>query len=310
MEENLLKQRVSILKMLLIFACIVLITDVISKYENEEVAVITFILLRILSIFIVIFVMKRNKIKWSSLFSVRKINIVVVFLAFMSGFFLLFFDSGLNGIIEHFFKNHQTPSSQSAKLYWPAYIVILYGAFIAPFFEEVEFRGLLFSVLNGGKNKLSIKSVLLVSFMFFILHTGAINSGAFIMSAISCFLFFYGRTLIYSIALHFGGNIIILIPLLFSGEQQMSNLVVDESYLLADIIFILFFGFLVFVCSYLMFWILQRNYKEIHLNSTSPKNAHKINEKRIDYNFNRKEIIVISAYFIICFISWMILIIN
>lgn len=65
--------------------------------------------------------------------------------------------------------------------------------------------------------------------MFLVFHSGAINYGAFILGIVSAIIFYLTENVIYSIVMHFSGNLIGAIAILLSlGTSQTMNEVVSS----------------------------------------------------------------------------------
>lgn len=249
----------SIMSLMIMFSFMVFMTDKVSIKYSADIQEKVFIALRLLHLVIISLLIILKKIDILKMYKLKSINKKLVLVSFTTGFLIMFFTGSITQLIESKI-NVSNESGEISKVMF-IFIVILAG-FIAPIIEEIEFRGLLFGKLQH-QNKLNVSAILIVSFMFMILHTGTIHISAMILSIVSCIMYYYTRNLLYSSITHFSGNIIlVLISLIVIVTEKTTEAVTivedttdvalnyEVSYVAVFIEIILLIALIVFVVYY------------------------------------------------------------
>lgn len=198
----------SIMLIMIIFSCMVLAIDTVSVKLGGFVHESIFATLHILQLAIVVLLIVFKKVDILKMYKLKNISRKLVFISFAAGLLVMFLTSSIEQLLNAKIIGSTGTDDFSVNFTW--IFILLFAGFIAPIIEEIEFRGLLFGKLQD-RNRISISAIILVSFMFMILHTGEIHISAMILSIVSCIMYFYTRNLLYSSIAHFSGNIFLVI---------------------------------------------------------------------------------------------------
>lgn len=225
------------------FICI---EDFAIKY-SYSLAELLSIILNLFQVILLIGICKKNGFKIKDY--IGKVNIGNCLVAMFLGFFLMIMCSPIE--YSDIFPKLSKKSSdinESNGMY--SMITCIYACFIAPITEEVVFRALLFKELKSRYSL--VKAVFLSSFMFMILHTGSVSTGAFTLAIASSLYFYFTENIIYSILMHFSGNSILLIAYIFSSVQSSTqhDYAGAESEMILDTIDLTIFSFPLFMLSF------------------------------------------------------------
>ncbi len=294
--------RLSLEKVLILcvfISCIVLIQDIAAKYfldEFEQISIITLSLKVVIDVLFLYYF----KISFKTLFDLKKTDCLLLIVCFFLGLVIMFFGSCIQSIIMLFISGNETPDERSALF---LIFLALYSALIAPIFEEIEYRVLLFLSFLKKSNKL-ILAIVASSIMFLVIHSGSINCGALILGIISAIIYYKTRNIIYSIMMHFAGNLVGAVLILSS--LQLNNTEISEEILIHnDIVFSIvansvlgIFWMIVLVCFLVFIFYRIKN---------------KLPNQKIEFNYSMRQndekwfvsIILIIIYIVICFFDWM-----
>ena len=192
----------SILRLMCLFSIFVFVNDMAGIFLGDSPgAEIIFDLLHILQYISVFAFLIRYKIRLSDLLTGgKKISPKLVAAALLMGFFTSFLGSRLDELMPG------VPVADAAYSLRHTVFFMIFAGIMAPVFEETEFRGLLFQSLKGRMS--AYAAAVLSALMFMVLHTGGILISAFIVGIFSAVIFLWTGQLIYSVAIHFAGNII------------------------------------------------------------------------------------------------------
>ena len=174
-------------------------------------------ILHIVQILSVVIFLKCNHLSIRDCFTKRKTYFKSVVVSLVIGIILMLIGGMVDGLIP--INNIENEVSENSMVYM--IFVCIFAGIIAPVFEEIEFRALLFQNLHASSS--FIFSISCSSLMFCVIHTGGINSGTFFMGIVSCLVLTWTGNLIYSILIHFGGNlsiVLLLLGSLFCGESD------------------------------------------------------------------------------------------
>ena len=192
----------SIMRLMCLFAMFVFVNDMAGILFGESPgAEIVYDLLHLLQYASVLIFLVRHKVGLRDLLTGgRKVSLKFMAAALLMGLFTAFLGSRLDELMPG------VPAAESAYSLRHTVFFMIFAGIMAPVFEETEFRGLLFQSLKGRMS--AYAAAVLSAFMFMVLHTGGILISAFIVGIFSAVIFFWTGQLIYSVAIHFAGNII------------------------------------------------------------------------------------------------------
>lgn len=195
-KNNLL---IPVLKLMCLFSLFVLIIDIGDLFLDQFTKEFILEALHVLQILTVIFFLLKNKISFKdiSLFN-NKTSFIIAFLSIVIGLIIM----EIGSLLESYFSFpsvHITESSFASTIF-----MLLFAGFIAPVFEEIEFRALLFQTFRRTHS--TLYALIFSSLMFFVLHTGYLNFGALCLGIVSSLILLWTDNLIYSILIHFAGN--------------------------------------------------------------------------------------------------------
>ena len=182
--SNILK---SIMRLMCLFSLFVFTEDMIGLFIATSAAVdIVYDVLHILQVIVVLVFIFRHKLDLKKLVTGGERFSVLSFIAAMLiGYLTAFLGSQLDSLMPGV-----TVAETSFSLHHILFFMIFAG-FVAPVFEEIEFRGLLFRSLKGRIPV--VPAMILSSLMFMVLHTGGIQISTFIMAIFSSIVFLWTK---------------------------------------------------------------------------------------------------------------------
>lgn len=291
----------SILKLLIIFSVIVLIEDIASVYDPAVSEWVTVILHSVRIVCVILF-LRWHGLSFRKLLNIKNSDLFLMFHCFGMGIMIMFLGSCIESTMTYFL-----PASQSDSVYSTGYLLFaaVYAATIAPVFEEIEYRALLFTGIMKETNKL-IYAVVISSMLFMIIHTGGITYGALILGIVSAITYYKTKKIIYSIMMHLSGNLLGSILILLSIGSNSSE-VVEETMSKSDILINVIINTVFGTC-----WlagliagiaiILYRVKKRLSDNIIA-----EVEERIITVRAKRQSILLAFIYIVICGMSWYIL---
>lgn len=213
----------SIMRLMCIFSLFALICDILDLFFEDTTSVeAVYDILHFIQYFTVIFFLFRHKINLEELHIYRKsLSIKNIFISLLIGFFTSALGSSLDELMP------KIPTVDGDYSFIHTILFMFFAGIMAPIFEEIEFRGLLFRSLKGRMQ--TVFAILLSSLMFMVLHTGGILISAFIVGIISAIVFLWTNNLIYSMLIHFAGNSIAVMMIALSLIIPMSTNDVSDS---------------------------------------------------------------------------------
>lgn len=176
-ETNLLKK---VLKLMCLFSVLAFLADISYKFLASSISEYIFMILHIVQILSVVIFLKCNHLSIRDCFTKRKTYFKSVVVSLVIGIILMLIGGMVDGLIP--INNIENEVSENSMVYM--IFVCIFAGIIAPVFEEIEFRALLFQNLHASSS--FIFSILCSSLMFCVIHTGGINSGTFFMGIVSC----------------------------------------------------------------------------------------------------------------------------
>lgn len=287
----------NIMLLICAFSCMSLLDDVFNIYF-EDVSETLSVILHFIQIIVLFVFCKHNSFCLKEM--VKKPIKSYLMVSFIMGILIMTCCDviELKNIFPQLSPKYNTEETYS--IFYLVYFCI-YAGLIAPIAEEIEFRGLLFRGLYNSGFKL-ISSLILSSFMFLIIHTGNINTGAFVLGIVSGIMYYLTGNLLYSMVLHFSGNIIVcFISFLsiFINNTDQYSFDAEGMFLLADQIITGIF--VITIVTTLLFYIYISSKKE----NKKTSNLIKQNLKEINNDtYSIKKIgIYILIYTLICFLA-------
>lgn len=285
-----------VLLLLTILLVMILSVDIVSVYYpviSEQLTVVSYLLQ--IGLIMVFFFQYRIKIE---LF--KKVDLLLLVYSFIVGTIVVLLGSCLENIFICFIPKMQSSDESSANFL--AFMAI-YAALIAPPIEEIEFRYLLFDAIFEETNRVKF-AIIISAIIFMLFHTGGINLGSFILGIISAILYYRTRNLIYSIAMHFSGNLLCSFLLVFSLNET-DNRGTNEILTYNDILFSIIISFVIGSILFLMLigMIVLIFVKSKKAFSKMNKNIEVINTVKC---FEKRNLILIILYFVLYGIDWMI----
>jgi membrane protease YdiL (CAAX protease family) len=313
MDES---KRISINKILLlflVFSLMVLIEDVFNLFFYDVIPQAVYVAIHLLQLLAVILFVSFNKIKVKDLFAIKEVKLGTVLLIILCGVFLNLGFGQVDHILNDVF--HLTPIVEAdggnVSVAFQLFLAFFAGI-VAPIFEEIEFRGLLFNRLQGEKKSLSLIAVVLSSLMFSVLHTGSITMGAFAMAILSCLLFYYSKTLIYSVALHFGGNFLGAVLIFLSAFSNNAETAQIEQSVSNNLSTYLVMGVLISIAiaiGTVGILAIKKCRKYSDKKEKSDIFIERAVQKPMEKSSSVATIILLIAYFLVCSLSWALIII-
>lgn len=255
----------NIMALMCIFAFMTLIDDFFNRYF-ANIWEITSIVLHILQVILLILFCKSNKIKLRECGLKKTVEPTVIVWSFLIGIIIMILGGVLQSIII-------VPVENETQSILYMVFFCLYAGLVAPIVEEIEFRGILFRNLYLSGMGL-IKALLMSSCMFFLIHTGGINVGAFILAIISGIVVFWTGNLIYSIIIHFSGNFMVCFLFLYGSLQESDTTIaleneassIGENILWAFILSIMLIGFICLFLIYIYEKFVKSSKKQVEKN--------------------------------------------
>ena len=281
-----MKMLKSTMRLMCFFSLFVFTNDMIGLFFGTSVNIeIVYDVLHILQYITVLIFLLRHRLGLKKLMiGGEKFSIKFLIAAMLIGYFTSALGSQLDALMPGV-TVAETPTSTRHIVFF-----MIFAGIMAPFFEEIEFRGLLFRSL---KERISVvPAIILSAFMFMILHTGGILISAFIMGVFSAIVFLWTKNLLYSMAVHFAGNSIPVMLLglsLFlqdSGADEMAEMEVSASWAPETVCFIILPAVLLIP----LFVYLYK--KTDHDKVTDRQNIHKETDKSV--------LVYFIIYFTVC----------
>ena len=141
--------------------------------------------------------------------------------------------------------------------------------------------------------------------MFLIVHVGDINYGALILGIVSAIIYYKTENLIYSICMHFSGNLLGALMLFYSincNNDEMAEEVLSQSDLVMNIAVNAIWG--VFGVVILVFLLVMAFVRiKLKLPNKSAKLENKTRQKSDRWI---KSVILVLVYMVICGLDWLI----
>ena len=221
---------------------IIIFSSVFISPENLENTLFYKILATILSqisFFIVFLIItKKSKVSFKNV-KFNKIsfkNIIILILISLSCLFLIspiinVYDSFLTSVG---IKASELPIAINKPINL-IYLIFSLGI-LAPICEELLFRGI---ILQGLKEKGTIKAVLITSLMFMLMHLNLHQTiYQFVLSIIMCFIYLYTNSIFSTIFVHFINNTLVLLINYFSPQLFDYKFLSTNYIILALVLFV------------------------------------------------------------------------
>lgn len=215
------------------------------------------------------------------------------------GLVIIFLSSCIESIMMFFMPGSQSANETSVHF---LIFVALYAAFVSPLFEEIKYRMLLFNDIFKETNKLAV-AVGISAIMFLIIHSGDINYGALILGIISAIIFFKTGEIIYSVMMHFSGNLLcslLILCSLNSNNSETTSEVLSRNDILVSIISDTIFGLFWLIVLIVMLVVAFIRIK----NKLSNDNMEFTNKKLESSGLGYQSIILVFVYVVVCGIGW------
>lgn len=220
----------SIMRLMCLFSLFVFTNDMTGLFFNTSAAIETVYdvlhILQYITVLIFIFIHRLDIKKLIT--GGEKFSVKFLIAAILIGYLTSALGSQLDGLMP------RVPVAETPYSLRHILLFMIFAGIMAPVFEEIEFRGLLFGCLKGRIP--TVLAILLSSFMFMILHTGGILISAFIVGVFSSIVFLRTKNLLYSMAIHFAGNsvpvMLLGLSLFFqdSGADEVAGMEVETSW--------------------------------------------------------------------------------